>query len=130
MTTTSVNEHTQALELPDPETGVLAEWTYQIRESQTRIEGYRVKALTGRNLEDLCRLIYRHIKWEAGKYEGSRLTEDIAIDMTTEVVTTLEMLRLAMITLAEHRGEPTDRLRGLDLSGVTGYFKRHIGETA
>lgn len=92
------------------------------------VEKYRLKALTDANLEDLCRTAYKETRIEAGKYEGSRLTEEVAIEMTSDVVMALEALRLALTALLEHRREPTDHVRWMDLSGVVGYFKRTVGE--
>lgn len=117
--------YAETIDLTGTEPDALSPWAPR----PVPVAAYRINALTGRNLENLCRTAYRITRAEAGKYEGCRLTETIAVDMTAEVVTALEMLRLAMIAHAEHAGEPTELLRQLDLSGVVGYFKRHIGES-
>lgn len=91
------------------------------------VDHYRVQAMTKHHLEDLCRIAYRQIKLEATKYEGSRVTDDLATEMATEVGEAMEALRLALITHAIAEKKPTDHLRAMDLTAVKEYFEKHIG---
>lgn len=91
------------------------------------VDHYRVQAMTKHHLEDLCRIVYKYVGVEATKYKGSRVTDELATIMATDVGEALEALRLALITHAIAEKKPTDHLRAMDLTAVKEYFEKHIG---